>query len=222
MAGAQQPRKRILEAAAEAMTSRGVERATFSEVARRSGVSKSLIHYYFNGKEDLLAEVVAALEDEVDEFWRSSIAKHDDPWQRFVASVQALNRLYQERPKFWELLLELLVASRRNPKLEAPAKRLVERLVGELKTEIEATTAQLPIASPVAAPDAASMVAALMYGLGMIKLVDGRDPTPALRAFVLTVLMAGALTYVIAGEEPPLEHIFSAVNNFDPGNGTRA
>jgi AcrR family transcriptional regulator len=101
MAGRQQPRKRIIEAAAEAMSSRGVEHATLNDVARRSGVSKSLIHYYFNGKEDLLAEVVEALEDKVDEFWRRSIAQHDDPWQRFVAKVQALNRLYEERPKFW-------------------------------------------------------------------------------------------------------------------------
>jgi AcrR family transcriptional regulator len=218
----QQPRKQIIEAAAAAMTSHGVHRATLNDVARRSGVSKSLIHYYFNGKEDLLAEVVSALEDEVDEFWHRSVAQYDDPWQRFVASVQALNRLYEERPKFWELLLELFIASRRNSKLEAPAKRLVHRLLGELRVEIDAVTAQLPIESPVAPDDAATMVAALMYGLSVIKLVDERDPTPALRAFVLTVLMAGALTHVLAGEEPPLEQIFAAVRNFDPDTGSPA
>jgi AcrR family transcriptional regulator len=209
-------RARIIQGAAAAMASGGLKGATLGDVARRSGVSKSLIHYYFNGKEDLLAEVVAALEDEVDEFWHRSVAQHADPWERFVADVRALNELYADRPKFWELLLELFVASNRNPKLEPAAKSLVERLITELRAEIEAVSTQLPIPSPVAPEDAAAMVAGLMYGLSLIKLVDGRDPTPALRAFILTILMAGALTYVLAGEEPPLEQIFAAVRNFNP------
>ena len=164
--------------------------------------------------------MVGALEDEVDEFWKRSVGDQDDPWERFIADVQALSDLYVERPKFWELLLELLVASRRNPKLTKPASRLVNRLIGELRREVAATTAKMPIPTPVPPEDAATMVAGLMYGLSLIHLVDGRDPVPALRAFVLTCLMAGALTYVLAGEEPPLERIFALAGEF-PAAGRR-
>jgi hypothetical protein len=63
------------------------------------------------------------------------------------------------------------------------------------------------------------MIAGLMYGLSLIHLVDGRDPVPALRAFVLTCLMAGALTYVLAGEEPPIERLFELARSFPkPGS----
>jgi len=184
------------------------------EVAERSGVSKSLIHYYFRGKEELLAEVVSALEDEVDDFWRRAVQDEDDPFERFVADVQALCDLYFDRPKFWELLLELFVASRRNPKLKPAAKRLIGRLVSELRMEAEATAGKLPVPSPIPARDAATMVAALMYGLGLMHLVDGRDPVPALRAFVLTSLMAAGLTYVLAGQEPPLDRLFALAQEF--------
>ena len=183
-------------------------------MAERSGVSKSLIHYYFRGKEELLAEVVSALEDEVDDFWRRAVQDEDDPFERFVADVQALCDLYFDRPKFWELLLELFVASRRNPKLKPAAKRLIGRLVSELRMEAEATAGKLPVPSPIPARDAATMVAALMYGLGLMHLVDGRDPVPALRAFVLTSLMAAGLTYVLAGQEPPLDRLFALAQEF--------
>ncbi len=213
------PRRRIAGAAADAMAEHGVGGASLGDIAKRSGVSKSLIHYYFAGKEELLAEVVTALENEVDDFWKRSVSPLEDPFERFVADVQALCDLYFERPKFWELLLELFLASRRNPKLQPAAKRLVNRLVNELRMEVEATTGKLPIPSPVPARDAATMIAGLMYGMSLIHLVDGRDPVPALRAFVLTVLMAGAMTYVLAGEEPPIERFLELARNFPkPGS----
>jgi len=207
-------RRRIACAAADAISERGLGGASMREVAERSGVSKSLIHYYFRGKEELLAEVVSALEDEVDDFWRRAVQDEDDPFERFVADVQALCDLYFDRPKFWELLLELFVASRRNPKLKPAAKRLIGRLVSELRMEAEATAGKLPVPSPIPARDAATMVAALMYGLGLMHLVDGRDPVPALRAFVLTSLMAAGLTYVLAGQEPPLDRLFALAQEF--------
>ena len=213
------PRRRITGAAADAMAENGLGGTSLADIAQRSGVSKSLIHYYFAGKEELLAEVVTALEDEVDEFWKRSVAPLDDPFERFVADVQALCDLYFERPKFWELLLELFLASRRNTKLQPAAKRLVNRLITELRMEVEAATGKMPVPSPIPARDAATMIAGLMYGLSLIHLVDGRDPVPALRAFVLTCLMAGALTYVMAGEEPPLERFFELARNFPkPGS----
>jgi len=207
-------RRRIAGAAADAISERGLGGASMREVAERSGVSKSLIHYYFRGKEELLAEVVSALEDEVDDFWRRAVQDEDDPFERFVADVQALCDLYFDRPKFWELLLELFVASRRNPKLKPAAKRLIGRLVSELRMEAEATAGKLPVPSPIPARDAATMVAALMYGLGLMHLVDGRDPVTALRAFVLTSLMAAGLTYVLAGQEPPLDRLFALAQEF--------
>jgi len=207
-------RRRIAGAAADVMAEQGVGGGSLRDIAQRSGVSKSLIHYYFSGKEELLAEVVSALEDEVDVFWKRSVAAHEDPFERFVADVQALSDLYFERPKFWELLLELFLASRRNPKLQPAAKRLIGRLVTELRMEVEATTSKLPVPSPVPPREAAAMIAGLMYGLGLMHLVDGRDPVPALRAFVLTCLMASGLTYVLAGEEPPLERLFELAQSF--------
>lgn len=215
-----EPARRIVGAAAEAMAEKGLRGTTLNEVADRSGVSRSLIHHYFNGKEDLLVEVVSSLEEEVTQFWKRSVVGHDDPFDRLAADVQALAELYSERPKFWDLLLELFVASRRNAKLRPASKRLVNHLIRELKLELEASFSKLPVPSPVPAEDAATMIAGMMYGLSMIQLVDGRDPLPALRAYLLTVLMAGAMTYLMAGQEPPLERVFEVARRFTEQSST--
>ncbi len=53
----QRTRKRILDAAAKEFSKRGFDGARISEIARRAGASKQLIHHHFRGKEALFLEV---------------------------------------------------------------------------------------------------------------------------------------------------------------------
>ncbi|MDZ7372692.1 MAG: TetR family transcriptional regulator [candidate division KSB1 bacterium] len=50
--------KRILEAAREVLLERGVDGARMEEIARRAGVNKALLHYYFGSKQDLCLRVL--------------------------------------------------------------------------------------------------------------------------------------------------------------------
>lgn len=49
--------QRILDAAGECFAERGFRRARFEDIAKRAGVSRSLLYAYFDSKEDLLRSV---------------------------------------------------------------------------------------------------------------------------------------------------------------------
>jgi AcrR family transcriptional regulator len=49
---------RIVEAMRRSVAMRGIAGSTFDHVAREAGVSRGLLHYYFQTKERLLLEVV--------------------------------------------------------------------------------------------------------------------------------------------------------------------
>ena len=49
---------RIVEAMRASVATRGIAGSTFDHVAREAGVSRGLLHYYFQTKERLLLEVV--------------------------------------------------------------------------------------------------------------------------------------------------------------------
>ena len=51
-------RAQILACAIEAITESGYGRASLAEIARRAGVSKGVVSYYFTSKDELLAQVV--------------------------------------------------------------------------------------------------------------------------------------------------------------------
>ena len=61
--------QRILDAAGECFAERGFQQARFEEIAKRAGVSRSLLYAYFDSKEDLLRSV----RDYALDGWRAAV-----------------------------------------------------------------------------------------------------------------------------------------------------
>jgi AcrR family transcriptional regulator len=56
-----EPRARVLEAALDVFGERGIHAATLSEIASRSGLSLSGLHWHFRNKDELLAGIAESL-----------------------------------------------------------------------------------------------------------------------------------------------------------------
>jgi AcrR family transcriptional regulator len=54
-------REQIVGCAIETLAELGFQRASLAEIAKRAGISKSVISYYFATKDDLIAQVVASV-----------------------------------------------------------------------------------------------------------------------------------------------------------------
>ena len=61
--------QRILDAAGECFAERGFQQARFEDIAKRAGVSRSLLYAYFDSKEDLLRSV----RDRALDGWRAAV-----------------------------------------------------------------------------------------------------------------------------------------------------
>lgn len=61
-------RAQIIECAIDAIADVGFARATLAEIARRANVSKGVILYYFDGKDDLIRKVVESIYTIASEF----------------------------------------------------------------------------------------------------------------------------------------------------------
>ena len=59
MAGTRDARRRILEATAELVTTRGLDAATPAAIAERAGAGKMSLYRHFSGKDELVAEALA-------------------------------------------------------------------------------------------------------------------------------------------------------------------
>lgn len=82
-------RRQILTAAITAVNAVGYPRASLAEIARRAGVAKSAIIYYFGTRDALLLQVLQHVWGTLEARLAEAVAQHDAPMPRLRAYVEA-------------------------------------------------------------------------------------------------------------------------------------
>lgn len=160
---AQTSRKnRILFAAVEEFSSKGLAGARTAEIARRAGVNKQLIFYYFGSKRGLYDTVVKQAGGRLVADASSDVAAREPkaPAERIRHILRSVYRAVAEQPELARLLVRGLTEDR---VAAAELEEFVRGLVGEIADQIS-------------------------EGQGMGYFRDGVDPHVAGRQAVVLVL----------------------------------
>ena len=120
----------IVDAMRLSVARRGVAGSTFDHVAREAGVSRGLLHYYFQTKERLLAEVVRRDCDLrmvlLDQQLAAASSAED-----FVDLLRVtLEELIRDEPEVMTVVYELFLLSRRNPEIAVEFTEVMRRTRG--------------------------------------------------------------------------------------------
>jgi len=82
-------RRQIVETAIRTIATRGYSQASLAEIAREAGISKGVISYHFEGKGDLVEEILSRLLREPAEFIKKRVDARDRAMDRLRAYVTA-------------------------------------------------------------------------------------------------------------------------------------
>ncbi len=89
--------ERILDATVAVVADRGLDATTMKMIADRAGVSKSLLHYHFQSKEELLVQALNHMARNVVEQARTTEACSDRSVERAIAEArEAFGRLQSD------------------------------------------------------------------------------------------------------------------------------
>jgi AcrR family transcriptional regulator len=166
--------QRIVAAMRASVGNRGAAASTFDHVAQAAGVSRGLLHYYFQTKERLLVEVVrhdcdirlARLEEQL-----AGAASVDALVAVLVSHLEAL--LYEDRdPATYALLFEMFTASRHNAELRREMAALYRQVRGHVAEVLAAKEREGVVRLRGGAEAVASVLFALGDGVGLQVLSD--------------------------------------------------
>jgi AcrR family transcriptional regulator len=129
-------RSRILEAAAQVISERGVDGARLADIAEAADVSLGLVQHYFRHRDRLLAEVFRREEERISERWSSVVDPSADPLERLVDYLRLSSptgsdnavRAFQPGWSFW---LEFWSKANRDERIRAEVAGIYESF-GEL------------------------------------------------------------------------------------------
>ncbi len=196
-----------MEAAVSVLGRKGYGETSMKEIAREAGVAPGLLHYHFSSKEDLLLAVVGQLDLELAQAWEEALRGLEDPLDRLVAGLAAVESLGGRDPEFWRLLLDLFALSLASPILNRRCQELWASFTRAIETEIRQVLGRLPAYTIVPPHDLAAAVAAGIQGISLAALVEASDPEARFRALRVLLLSLVVTAYVTAGQEPPLARL---------------
>jgi AcrR family transcriptional regulator len=128
---------RIVEAMRASVATRGIAGSTFDHVAREAGVSRGLLHYYFQTKERLLVEVVRRESQVRGELLDQAVAGAANGDDLIGALVRSFEDLLADGSSEVVMFYELLTLAQRNAdiatELEELSRNLRQRLAQALR-----------------------------------------------------------------------------------------
>ncbi|MEK2473391.1 TetR/AcrR family transcriptional regulator [Streptomyces noursei] len=102
-------RAQIVAAAIDVIAEVGYHRASFAKIAERAGLSSTgMISYHFDGRDDLMREVVTEVMRLADGFIRPRIEAHESYAARLRASIEGNLDLFAEYPNHLAAIVEIL------------------------------------------------------------------------------------------------------------------
>ncbi len=163
----EEKRAQILRAVLKVLARKGYIGTTISEVAAESRVSRGLLHYYFQSKEDMVAQAARhnlqqGLSAMAQGFQRSQSA------QDLARNMSAgLRQLLRQRPDFFNVYFEGWALTRQSEIIYQEYARLYQEFRQAVQDNLAAAAARGLISPALPLPSLAAMITALLDGLGL-------------------------------------------------------
>jgi AcrR family transcriptional regulator len=102
-------RAQLVQTAIDVLAAEGYERASLSVIARAAGVSKGVISYHFDGKDELLREVVAHVSSQAEAAMTPHLMAAPNAAERLGAYIRSNLAFMAEHPQALRALIEVIV-----------------------------------------------------------------------------------------------------------------
>ena len=176
----EESRAAILKAAVSEFAREGVAGARTDAIARKAGVNKALLYYYFRDKEALYQAVLDEVFEGVRTAIHGALSRDLPPCERLEAYVHAHFDYIASNPLFPRIVhAEFLRAGRDSSRLQRIAKHYFRPVFEELSALLkqgEKTGDFRPVNSVHFIPSMISVIVFFFITAPVMKLLTGSDP----------------------------------------------
>jgi len=133
----EEKRLELLDHVIDAIREDGIEGATFARIARRAGVHKSLITYYFSTKDEMIVSLVDFITERYEEAFTKLVAGVDDPDRRLETSLDIIFGRQWTQIVDYRVFYSCFYLSLMNERVRERFSLMYDRLKGFLIQEID-------------------------------------------------------------------------------------
>ena len=126
----------ILRNSLKLLAKNGYENTTIADIAKESGVSRGILHYYFSDKEDLVSKVLEYSSENIIQATIKGIrGKNAEELADNIIKESIIS--FKENPDFYAFLFEMWCASRRSIKIKNELIICSAKVVNSIKKVLD-------------------------------------------------------------------------------------
>jgi AcrR family transcriptional regulator len=165
-------RQQVLDAAIRALAERGYAHTSVSDIAAAAGMSKGAVHYHFESKDDLIAQVLAACADSMRERVRAAWDAPGEPQEKVRRALEAMTESRKQRSPEMRVLADLMAQGIYDEKLRKALSNMFEANRNEVHKHLEQSFFTLGLTPKVSLNVIPRLVLGMIDGLALHDFFD--------------------------------------------------
>jgi AcrR family transcriptional regulator len=166
----------ILLSTIQLLAERGYADTSIADIARHAKVYKSLLHYYFKDKEDLVSKALASRSNTMIQPAKEALSSIESIEELVDGAVFFFKRDIEQNPDFFALIFETWCTGRRSVRIKQEFNAGINQRIDDIKDVLEdaANRKIIRIEDHVQLGGLAHIILALYHGLAL-QLIHNPD-----------------------------------------------
>jgi TetR/AcrR family fatty acid metabolism transcriptional regulator len=164
----------IISAAYTAIAKKGYAQVSMRDIAFEAGVNKSILHYYFKDKDELILQVFRSLHDKFLEIIRRAADLQANIEEKFTVGFREFRKFTEEEPKWFIVTMELIIQLLRRPEGRKEVFSLYKEIKGSLADALLEAKKRGEFQVDLDEGILASLIIAVVNGLALQFIVDSK------------------------------------------------
>lgn len=187
-------RQQVLDAAIRALADQGYARTSIGDIAAAAGMSKGAVHYHFDSKDDLIAQVLVRCAEVMRERVRAAWDAPGEPQEKVSRALREMRAARAQTSPELRVLADLMAQGIYDPDLRQALSAMFEANREEVRVHLERSFRDLGIAPRVPVHVMPRLVIGILDGLALHDFFDpmsGEDEEvvqAALEAIALSLI----------------------------------
>jgi AcrR family transcriptional regulator len=166
----------ILSSTIQLLAEKGYADTSIADIARHAKVYKSLLHYYFKDKEDLVSKALASRSNTMIQPAKEALSAVKSIDELVDGAISFFKRDMEQNPDFLGLIFETWCTARRSKRINEEFNAGINQRTADIKEVLEGAAKQrlISVQDPVELEGLARIILALYHGIAL-QLIHNPD-----------------------------------------------
>jgi TetR/AcrR family transcriptional regulator, fatty acid metabolism regulator protein len=159
----------ILSSTIQLLAEKGYSNTSIADIASHAKVYKSLLHYYFKDKEDLVSKALASRSNTMIQPAKVALSAVKSIDELVDGAISFEKRDMEQNPDFFGLIFETWCAARRSKRIKEEFNVGINQRTADIKEVLEGAAKQrlISVQDPVELEALARIILALYHGIAL-------------------------------------------------------